>query len=76
MPVELERSQVAEERALVGGKPVGFLMQGPKALGGTPRERLGARAVGLPGEQGGGKRQDRERRGTFHGCEATRNYNI
>ena len=76
LPVELERSQVAEERALLRGEPVSLLMQGLQASRGAPRERLRARAVGLLRGQRGGKRQDRERGGTFHGRLATRNYNI
>ena len=47
LPLDLELPQIAEQRLLLRRELVGFALQRLEALGRPPRERLGARAVGL-----------------------------
>ena len=47
LSVELEPTEIPDERAFFGRKPIGFRMQRLKPLGGAARERFRYAAVGL-----------------------------
>ena len=75
LPLDLQHAHVAEQRALVRGQAIGLALQCLQAIGGTARQRFGARAIGL-GPPRAATDAKAARKETPDAFKERRNYNI